>query len=150
MAAALIDAERNMRARNEKVTQMRDCLLKQLRKIPHSRVNGDLSCRVSGNIHMCFEGIEGESLLLYLDHAGICASSASACTSGSLEPSHVLLALGLPAEIAHGSLRLSINHENTPEQIEYMAREIPRVVAHLRDMSPVWDALQKGRLKHVI
>ncbi|MDE5995978.1 MAG: aminotransferase class V-fold PLP-dependent enzyme, partial [Eubacterium sp.] len=103
-----------------------------------------------GNVNMCFEGIEGESLLLLLDMKGIAASSGSACTSGSLDPSHVLLAIGLPHEVAHGSLRLTLSEENTIEEIEYIIKEVPQVVEYLRNMSPVWEALEKGEIKHVI
>lgn len=101
-------------------------------------------------MNMCFEGIEGESLLLLLDMKGIQASSGSACTSGSLDPSHVLLAIGLPHEVAHGSLRLSLSEENTPEEVEYIIKEVPQVVEYLRNISPVWEALEKGDIKHVI
>ena len=106
--------------------------------------------RLPGNVNMCFEGIEGESLLLLLDMKGIQASSGSACTSGSLDPSHVLLAIGLPHEVAHGSLRLSLSEENTPEEVEYIIKEVPQVVEYLRNISPVWEALEKGDIKHVI
>ena len=101
-------------------------------------------------MNMCFEGIEGESLLLMLDDAGICASSGSACTSGSLDPSHVLLAIGLPHEVAHGSLRLSIGEYNTMEEIDHIIATVPKVVDYLRAMSPVWDELQKGQRPHLI
>jgi len=150
MAAALEYACDNMQKNNEKLTKMRDRLIEGLSKIPHSVVNGDVEHRLPGNVNMCFEGIEGESLLLLLDMKGIEASSGSACTSGSLDPSHVLLAIGLPHEVAHGSLRLSLSEENTPEEIEYIIEKVPEVVEYLRNMSPVWDELCKGERKHVI
>ena len=106
--------------------------------------------RISGNVNFCFEGIEGESLLLLLDEAGICASSGSACTSGSLDPSHVLLAIGRPHEIAHGSLRLTLCEYNTPQDVEHILREVPRVVERLRGMSPVWKDLESGKTQHWI
>ena len=150
MAAALDYACDNMEENNKKLTAMRDRLIEGLSKIPHSTVNGDRVHRLPGNVNMCFEGIEGESLLLLLDMNGIEASSGSACTSGSLDPSHVLLAIGLPHEVAHGSLRLSLSEENTPEQIEYIIKKVPEVVEYLRNMSPVWDEFEKGEKKHVI
>ena len=150
MAAALEYACDNMQKNSEKLTKMRDRLIEGLSRIPHSVVNGDVEHRLPGNVNMCFEGIEGESLLLLLDMKGIEASSGSACTSGSLDPSHVLLAIGLPHEVAHGSLRLSLSEENTPEEIEYIIEKVPEVVEYLRNMSPVWDELCKGERKHVI
>ena len=129
---------------------MRDRLIDGLLKIPHSRLNGDRESRLPSNVNMCFEGIEGESLLLLLDAKGICASSGSACTSGSLDPSHVLLALGLPHEVAHGSLRLSLSSENTREDVEIILREVPKVVEYLRGISPVWEKLEKGEAPHLI
>ena len=132
------------------VSALRDKLIDGLKKIPHSKLNGDPVKRLPGNVNFCFEGIEGESLLLLLDAKGIEASSGSACTSGSLDPSHVLLALGLPHEVAHGSLRLSLSEMTTEEQVDYMLQEIPGVVEYLRNMSPVWDELEKGERKHVI
>lgn len=132
------------------VSALRDKLIDGLQKIPHSKLNGDPVKRLPGNVNFCFEGIEGESLLLLLDAKGIEASSGSACTSGSLDPSHVLLALGLPHEVAHGSLRLSLSEMTTEEQVDYMLQEIPGVVEYLRNMSPVWDELEKGERKHVI
>ena len=122
----------------EKVSAMRDKLIAGLRQIPCSRCNGSPDHRAPGIVSFCFEGIEGESLLLRLDLAGICASSGSACTSGSLDPSHVLLALGLPHEIAHGSLRLSLSAYNTMEEVDYILEQVPQVVRELRQMSPVW------------
>ena len=132
------------------VSALRDKLIDGLQKIPHSKLNGEAKKRLPGNVNFCFEGIEGESLLLLLDAKGIEASSGSACTSGSLDPSHVLLALGLPHEVAHGSLRLSLSEMTTEEQVDYMLQEIPGVVEYLRNMSPVWDELEKGERKHVI
>jgi len=122
---------------------MRDKLIGELLKIPRSRLNGDKEKRLPGNASFCFEGIEGESLLLMLDMKGICASSGSACTSGSLDPSHVLLAIGLPHEIAHGSLRISLSEFNKPEEIEYIVKTLPGIVRKLRDMSPVWERIEK-------
>ena len=144
MAAALGDAIENMEENNRKTAALRDKLIRGLTQIPHSCVNGDLEHHVAGTANFCFEGIEGESLLLLLDQKGICASSGSACTSGSLEPSHVLLSLGIPVEIAHGSLRLSIGPENTEEEIDHILAAVPQVVERLRDMSPMWEDLQKG------
>ena len=138
MAAALKESCEHLEENAEKVTAMRDKLIEGLSRIPCSRCNGDPDHKVPGIVSFCFEGIEGESLLLRLDMAGICASSGSACTSGSLDPSHVLLALGMPHEIAHGSLRLSLCEYNTMEEVDYMLEEIPKVVRELREMSPVW------------
>ena len=149
-AAALEEICGKMEENTAKLTAMRDKLIEGLSKIPHSILNGDAQRRLPNNVNMCFEGIEGESLLLLLDAKGICASSGSACTSGSLDPSHVLLALGRPHEIAHGSLRLSLSDYNTMEEIDYMLQEIPGVIARLRDMSPVWDALESGKMPHII
>ncbi len=150
MAQALDDACESLDKNAAYVSALRDKLIAGLSKIPHSTVNGDLTHRLPGNVNMCFEGIEGESLLLLLDMKGIEASSGSACTSGSLDPSHVLLAIGLPHEVAHGSLRLSICEENTEEEIDYIIKCVPEVVEYLRNMSPVWDALEKGEIEHVI
>ena len=113
-------------------------------------LNGDAKRRLPGNVNVCFEGIEGESLLLLLDAKGIAASSGSACTSGSLDPSHVLLALGRPHEVAHGSLRLSLCEYNTEAEIDYILKELPDIVSYLRDISPVWDELEKGQRPHLI
>ena len=113
-------------------------------------MNGDAEKRLPGNVNMCFEGIEGESLLLLLDAKGICASSGSACTSGSLDPSHVLLALGLPHEVAHGSLRLSLGPDNTAEEIDYVIAEVTKTVEYLRSISPVWEELETGKRRHLI
>ena len=144
MAAAFEENCLNMQERAEYTSKLRDKLIAGLSEIPNSIVNGDLTNRVPGNVNMCFEGVEGESLLLMLDMRGIAASSGSACTSGSLDPSHVLLALGLPHEVAHGSLRLSLSHDNTEEEIDYIIKTVPEVVNYLRNMSPVWEKIQKG------
>ena len=145
MAAALDDACEHMAENSAKLTALRDRLIVGLSKIPHSVLNGDPVNRLPGNVHFCFEGIEGESLLLLLDAKGICASSGSACTSGSLDPSHVLLAIGHPHEIAHGSLRLSLCETNTDEDVDDMLREIPAVVDYLRNMSPLWRDKVTGK-----
>ena len=150
MAKAFEIANENLEEYTVKVSALRDKLIRELSKIPHSVVNGDTENRVPNNVNICFEGIEGESLLLLLDENGICASSGSACTSGSLDPSHVLLAIGLPHEVAHGSLRLSLSLENTEEEIDHIIKVVPEVVAYLRKISPVWDELEKGERKHVI
>lgn len=150
MAKALDDACKNIDKNAKYVSALRDKLIAGLSTIEHSVVNGDTVNRLPGNVNMCFEGIEGESLLLLLDMKGIEASSGSACTSGSLDPSHVLLAIGLPHEVAHGSLRLSICEENTEEEIDYIIKCVPEVVEYLRGMSPVWDELTKGEINHVI
>ena len=150
MAAALKESCDNMEENSAKMCAMRDKLFAELGKIPHSKINGSLEHHVPGTVNMCFEGIEGESLLLMHHANGICASSGSACTSGSLDPSHVLLALGLPHEVAHGSLRLSIGEYNTMEQIDHIIEVVPKVVEYLRNMSPVWDELEKGERKHLI
>ena len=150
LAAALKESVDNMEANTAKIIPMRDKLFAELSKIPHSKINGSLEHHVPGTVNMCFEGIEGESLLLMLDMNGICASSGSACTSGSLDPSHVLLSLGLPHEVAHGSLRLSIGEYNTMEEIDHIIEVVPRVVQYLRNMSPVWDELEKGQRPHLI
>ena len=150
LAAALKESVDNMEANTAKIIPMRDKLFAELSKIPHSKINGSLEHHVPGTVNMCFEGIEGESLLLMLDMNGICASSGSACTSGSLDPSHVLLSLGLPHEVAHGSLRLSIGEYNTMEEIDHIIEVVPRVVQYLRNMSPVWDELENGQRPHLI
>ncbi|MCF2663368.1 cysteine desulfurase NifS [Oscillibacter valericigenes] len=149
-AAAFEEACANMEKNAAYVAAMRDKLIEGLTKIPHSILNGDAKRRLPGNVNLCFEGIEGESLLLLLDAKGIAASSGSACTSGSLDPSHVLLALGRPHEVAHGSLRLSICEYNTPEEMDYILAELPGIIHYLRDMSPVWDELEKGQRPHLI
>ncbi len=150
MAAALEEACADMEADTAKLVKLRDKLIEGLLKIPHSKLNGDREKRLPATVNTCFEGIEGESLLLLLDAKGICASSGSACTSGSLDPSHVLLALGLPHEVAHGSLRLSLSAENTEEDIDVILREVPKVVEYLRNISPVWEELEKGLRPHLI
>lgn len=150
MAVALKDACDNIEKNGKYISNLRDRLIKGLKKIPHSKINGDEVKRVPNNVNICFEGIEGESLLLLLDMEGISASSGSACTSGSLDPSHVLLSIGLPHEVAHGSLRLSLSEENTVEEIDYVLEKVPQVVELLRKMSPVWDQLKKGEREHVI
>ncbi|MBQ7322721.1 MAG: cysteine desulfurase NifS [Clostridia bacterium] len=129
---------------------LRDKLISALSAIPHSVLNGDPDARLPGNVHFCFEGIEGESLLLLLDDAGVEASSGSACTSGSLDPSHVLLALGRPHEVAHGSLRLTLGYETTEEEVDHIIRTVPGIVAYLRSISPVWDALEKGERPYIL
>ena len=145
MAAALKEACDHIDENAAKVTALRDKLIAGLSQIPHSVLNGDPVHRLPGNVNLCFEGIEGESLLLLLDAKGICASSGSACTSGSLDPSHVLLAIGRPHEVAHGSLRLSLCEWNTEEEVDVILREVPRVVDYLRNMSPMWKDLVSGK-----
>ena len=149
MVAALKEANANIDANAEKVSALRDRLIEGLEKIPHSALNGDRTKRLPGNVSFCFEGIEGESLLLLLDAKGICASSGSACTSGSLDPSHVLLAIGRPHEVAHGSLRLTLSEENTQEEVDYIIEETTKVVKYLRDLSPVWKELLSGERKFI-
>ena len=150
MAAALSDACENLEKNAAKVSALRDRLIAGLSEIPHSALNGDPVNRLPGNVSFCFEGIEGESLLLLLDEVGIEASSGSACTSGSLDPSHVLLAIGRPHEVAHGSLRLSLSEENTDEDVDVMLREIPRVIEYLRGMSPLWKDKLVGKREFVL
>ena len=145
MAAALTEACANMDENTKKVTALRDKLIDGISKIPHCALNGAREPRLPGNVNFCFEGIEGESLLLLLDAKGISASSGSACTSGSLDPSHVLLAIGRPHEVAHGSLRLTICEDNTEEEIDYILAELPPIVDYLRNMSPVWKDLMSGK-----
>ena len=149
-AAALEEICANMEANTAKLIPLRDKLIAGLTAIPHTILNGDPKLRLPNNINVCFEGIEGESMLLWLDAKGIAASSGSACTSGSLDPSHVLLALGRPHEIAHGSLRLSLSDYNTEEEVDYVLDKIPGVIEYLRNMSPVWDALETGKMPHII
>ena len=144
MAAALKEACKNMASNSAKVTALRDKIIAELVKIPHSNLNGDMAHHLPGTINMCFEGIEGEGLLLHLDDMGVCASSGSACTSGSLDPSHVLLAIGLPHEVAHGSLRLSLSEYNTEEDADVIIKAVPEVVEYLRNMSPVWKEMVRG------
>ena len=150
MAAALREACDHMEANAAHVTRLRDRLIQGLSQIPHSALNGDPVNRLPGNVSFCFEGIEGESLLLLLDSKGICASSGSACTSGSLDPSHVLLAIGRPHEVAHGSLRLSLSEWNTDEEIDHILAEVPWVVEYLRNMSPMWKDLVSGRKPFIL
>ena len=150
MTAALEEAVANIDANAEKVSAMRDRLIEGLSRIPHSILNGDTENRLPNNVNFCFEGIEGEAMLLLLDDMGVCASSGSACTSGSLDPSHVLLAIGRPHEIAHGSLRLSLCEDNTEEEVEYIINAVTQVIFRLRSMSPVWRDLAEGRQQFVI
>ena len=150
MAAALEDACAHLEENTKKVTALRDKLIAGLEKIPHCALNGDRVNRLPNNVSFCFEGIEGESLLLYLDAQGISASSGSACTSGSLDPSHVLLAIGRVHDVAHGSLRLSLCHDNTEEEIDYILKAVPQVVELLRNMSPVWRDLQNGEREYIL
>ena len=145
MAAALQEACDHIGENAVKISALRDKLIAGLSEIPHSALNGDPVHRLPGNVNFCFEGIEGESLLLLLDAKGICASSGSACTSGSLDPSHVLLAIGRPHEVAHGSLRLSLCEWNTEEEVDIILREVPKVVEYLRNMSPMWKDLVSGK-----
>ena len=149
-AAALEEICGKMEENTAKLTAMRDKLIEGIMQIPHTVLNGDAKRRLPNNVNVCFEGIEGESMLLWLDAKGIAASSGSACTSGSLDPSHVLLALGRPHEIAHGSLRLSLSDYNTMEEMDYILETLPGVIQYLRDMSPVWDALESGKMPHII
>lgn len=150
MARALEDACASIDQNTEHLIQMRDRLITGLSQIPHSILNGDAAKRLPGNVNFCFEGIEGESLLLLLDDKGICASSGSACTSGSLDPSHVLLAIGRPHEIAHGSLRLSLSEDITETEVDYLIQSVTEVVAYLRSISPVWRDLTSGKSKFII
>ena len=150
MAAALQEATENLPRELEQVTALREKLIDGLAQIPHSRLNGHRTLRCPGTVNFCFEGIEGESLLLWLDAKGVAASSGSACTSGSLDPSHVLLALGLPHEIAHGSLRLSLTADNTAAEVDHILEVVPQVVEYLRGISPVWEALETGKQPHLI
>lgn len=147
MATAIKEATDNLEENAKKVTAMRDRLIDGLKDIERSRINGDLEHHLPGTLNMCFEGIEGESLLLLLDARGICASSGSACTSGSLDPSHVLLSIGVPVEIAHGSLRLSISEYNTMQQMDHIVKSVPEVVTYLRSISPVWEKIKKEENK---
>ena len=150
MTAALEEAVAEMPETAARLTKLRDRLIEGLSEIPHGEVNGDLEHRLPGNVSFCFEGIEGESLLLLLDDKGVCASSGSACTSGSLDPSHVLLAIGRPHEVAHGSLRLSLGKDNTAEEVEQIIVSVKEVVEYLRNMSPVWRDLMNGKRQFVI
>ena len=150
MAVALKEACENMEGTTRKMTKLRDMLIDGLSTIPHAILNGDKKSRLPANVSFCFEGIEGESLLLLLDDKGVCASSGSACTSGSLDPSHVLLAIGRVHDIAHGSLRLTLSEENTEEEIKYTIDSVREVVAYLRGMSPVWRELVNGQREFII
>lgn len=150
MAAALEEACTNMERNTEKLLKLRERLIDGLSQIPHSALNGDREKRLPGNVNFCFEGVEGESLLLLLDDKGICASSGSACTSGSLDPSHVLLAIGRPHEVAHGSLRLSLGADNTEEDVEEILHAVPEVVSYLRNMSPLWKDKISGKREFVL
>ena len=150
MAAALEEACANLDTNTAKVTALRDQLIAGLGKIPHCALNGDPVNRLAGNVSFCFEGIEGESLLLLLDMKGVCASSGSACTSGSLDPSHVLLAIGRVHDVAHGSLRLSLSEYNTEEEMDHILKVVPEVVAYLRSISPVWRDLQTGKRQYIL
>ncbi len=150
MTAALEDACTHLDENAAKVSALRDKLIAGLGKIPHSALNGDKVNRLPGNVSFCFEGIEGEALLLLLDMKGVCASSGSACTSGSLDPSHVLLAIGRIHDVAHGSLRLSLCESNTEEEIDHILKVVPEVVRYLRNMSPVWRDLQSGKREYIL
>ena len=150
LAAALEESCENMQADCEKLVPLRDRLIEGLSKIPYSILNGDAVNRLPGNVNYCFEGVEGESLLLLLDDKGICASSGSACTSGSLDPSHVLLSIGRPHELAHGSLRLTIGADITEEEVDYIIKSVTEVVAYLRSISPFWHDLESGKRQHMI
>ena len=150
MAAALEEAVANLEENTKKVTAMRNKLIEGLSQIPHSALNGDSVNRLPGNVSFCFEGIEGEALLLLLDMKGVSASSGSACTSGSLDPSHVLLAIGRIHDVAHGSLRLSLSEYNTMEEMDHILTMVPQVVSYLRNMSPVWRDLQTGKREYIL
>ena len=150
MAAAMKDACDHINENMPKVAALRDKLIEGLSKIPHCALNGDAVNRLPGNVSFCFEGIEGESLLLLLDMKGVCASSGSACTSGSLDPSHVLLAIGRVHDVAHGSLRLSLSEYNTEEEVDHILKVVPEVVQYLRNMSPVWRDLQTGKRTYIL
>jgi len=149
MTVALEEAVANLEKNSAKLTTLRDRLIEGLDKIPYGELNGDRKTRLPGNVNYCFEGIEGESMLLLLDDKGICASSGSACTSGSLDPSHVLLAIGRPHEVAHGSLRLSLGEDMTEDDIDYLIKSVTEVVTYLRNMSPFWRDLVNGKRTHV-
>jgi len=150
MVAALEESLSNWEENSAKVTALRDKLISGLSQIPHCALNGDPKNRLPGNVSFCFEGIEGESLLLLLDMKGVQASSGSACTSGSLDPSHVLLAIGRIHDVAHGSLRLSLCEYNTEEEIDHILTVVPEVVAYLRSISPVWRDLQTGKRQYIL
>ena len=150
MAAALLETAGKMDENTAHLVPLRDRLIAGLSEIPHSALNGDAEKRLPGNVNFCFEGIEGESLLLLLDDRGICASSGSACTSGSLDPSHVLLAIGRVHDVAHGSLRLTLGEETTSEEIDYLVQNVKEVVSYLRGFSPVWRDLQSGKSQFIL
>ena len=150
LSTALKEACATMQERGERLTKMRDRLIAGALQIERSRLNGDPVRRLPGNVSLCFEGIEGESLLLLLDLEGVCASSGSACTSGSLDPSHVLLSIGLPHEVAHGSLRLSFSDGNTEEDVDYILERLPRIVERLRAMSPLWETIKSKNIQYDI
>ena len=150
MAAAMQEACENIDTNMPRVAAMRDRLIEGLSQIPHCALNGDPVNRLPGNVSFCFEGIEGESLLLMLDALGISASSGSACTSGSLDPSHVLLAIGRVHDVAHGALRLSLCEYNTEEEVDHILKVVPEVVQYLRNMSPVWRDLQTGKREYIL
>ena len=150
MTVALETSLSRLPAYTKRVSALRDELIDNLSKIPHCALNGDREARLPGNVSFCFEGIEGESLLLLLDEEGICASSGSACTSGSLDPSHVLLAIGRVHDVAHGSLRLTLGEDTTEEDVAYLSEKIPRVVEYLRNMSPVWRDLKEGKRTYIL
>ena len=145
MGAAIQEATADIPGRTARIQAMRDRLIDGVLQIPRSRLNGDRQHRLAGNANFCFEGIEGESLLLMLDAKGIAASSGSACTSGSLDPSHVLLAIGLPHEIAHGSLRISLSDVNTEEDVDAILEALPPIVERLRAMSPLWERIVQNQ-----
>ncbi len=147
LGVAITEMAEHMEENTKKVSALRDRLFEGASKISHSRINGDTEKRLPGNFSMCFEGVEGESLLLYLDMQGVCASSGSACTSGSLDPSHVLLAIGLKHEVAHGSLRLSLGEENTQEDVDHILQVLPGIVERLRNMSPLWEHIMENENK---
>ena len=142
LGAAITKAVAEMEEKNKRNKEITDYIIENCLKIERSRLNGDREQRLSGNVNMCFEGIEGESLLLMLDAKGVCASSGSACTSGSLDPSHVLLSIGLPHEVAHGSLRLSFGDGNTLEDAKYICEVLPPIIDRLRSFSPLWDRIK--------
>ena len=150
MVTALEEAVTDLSAKQARLTALRDRLIEGLEKIPHGVLNGDRNARLPGNVNFCFEGIEGESLLLLLDDKGICASSGSACTSGSLDPSHVLLAIGRPHEVAHGSLRLTLDEQMSTQDVDEMIEAVTEVVQYLRNMSPVWRNLMEGKQDFII
>ena len=150
MATALKESLKDLDKTNEIVKKRRDRLMQGLKEIPHCALNGDAEKRLPGNVNFCFEGIEGESLLLLLDDKGIQASSGSACTSGSLDPSHVLLAIGRVHDVAHGSLRLTINEDTRDEDIEYMIKSVKEVVEYLRGFSPIWRDLVAGKKQFIL